>query len=146
MRVPVSDGDLPTLINAVKARSRTVLDVAEQVRVRLDPGPAEFDAKGAALLNKMGQEAFVRRLHLANDALTRLKETNNWKSDQLLSVLTDVAKTHELKLGDIMQPVRVALTGSTVSEPVNELLLVVGPQKSTDTLSKVAKRLSGSSR
>jgi glutamyl/glutaminyl-tRNA synthetase len=25
-----------------------------------------------------------------------------------------------------MQPIRVALTGSTVSEPVNELLVVVG--------------------
>ena len=32
-----------------------------------------------------------------------------------------------MKLGDIMQPVRVALTGGTVSEPVNELLAVVGP-------------------
>jgi hypothetical protein len=40
-----------------------------------------------------------------------------------------------------MQPVRVALTGSTVSEPVNELLVVVGPQKSTDTLTSVARRL-----
>jgi glutamyl/glutaminyl-tRNA synthetase len=29
-----------------------------------------------------------------------------------------------------MQPVRVALTGSTVSEPVNELLAVVGRQQS----------------
>ncbi|MGH7733097.1 MAG: hypothetical protein ACREOE_05180, partial [Gemmatimonadales bacterium] len=26
----------------------------------------------------------------------------------------------------MMQPIRVALTGSTVSEPVNELLAVVG--------------------
>jgi len=30
------------------------------------------------------------------------------------------------KLGDVMQPIRVVLTGSTVSEPVNELLAVVG--------------------
>jgi glutamyl-tRNA synthetase len=31
-----------------------------------------------------------------------------------------------MKLGDLLQPIRVALTGSTVSEPVNELLEVVG--------------------
>ena len=42
--------------------------------------------------------------------------------------LKGVAETHGLKLGDAMQPIRVALTGSTVSEPVNELLEVVGPR------------------
>ena len=44
------------------------------------------------------------------------------------SALKEVAEAHGLKLGDAMQPVRVALTGSTVSEPVNELLAVVGPR------------------
>jgi glutamyl-tRNA synthetase len=139
-------GDLIPLINSVKARSRTILHVAEQVAVRLRPGTTEFDAKGKALVNKMGQETFVRNLKLANSVLTELKEANNWKSEQLLSALTEVAKTNQLKLGDVMQPVRVALTGSTVSEPVNELLVVVGPQKSTDTLTRVATRLSGGSR
>jgi glutamyl-tRNA synthetase len=138
--------DLIPLINSVKARSRTILHVAEQVAVRLRPGTTEFDAKGKALVNKMGQETFVRNLNLANSALTELKEANNWKSEQLLSALTEVAKTNQLKLGDVMQPVRVALTGSTVSEPVNELLVVVGPQKSTDTLTRVATRLSRGSR
>ncbi len=141
MNVKEMDGDLKSLIDSVKARSRTILDVARQVAVRLNPGPAEFDAKGNALLSKMGHKQFVRNLRLANSALTHLKETNKWESDQLLSALTEVAKSHQLKLGDVMQPVRVALTGSTVSEPVNELLRVVGPHKSTDTLSKVAQRL-----
>ena len=36
------------------------------------------------------------------------------------------AERENLKLGDLLQPIRVALTGSTVSEPVNELLEVVG--------------------
>ena len=39
-----------------------------------------------------------------------------------------------LKLGDAMQPIRVALTGSTVSEPVNELLAVVGREASLERL------------
>jgi glutamyl-tRNA synthetase len=141
MDVKELNGDLRSLINSVKARSRTILDVAQQVAVRLNPGPAKFDEKGNALLSKMGHKQFVQNLKLANSALTQLKETNQWESDQLLSALTEVAKSHHLKLGDVMQPVRVALTGSTVSEPVNELLRVVGPQKSTDTLSKVAERL-----
>ena len=33
-----------------------------------------------------------------------------------------------------MQPIRIALTGSTVSEPVNELLVVVGRDASIQRL------------
>jgi glutamyl-tRNA synthetase len=54
-----------------------------------------------------------------------------------------VAEANRLKLGDVMQPVRVALTGSTVSEPVNELLTVIGPQSSIRTLKATAERLHG---
>src|SRR6476661_4036657 len=136
-----SDRDIVPIIDSVKARSRTILHVAEQVAVRLDPSRATRDAKGEALIRKMGP-AFAGNLTLATEALKSLKPAD-WKHDQLLATLKGVAEAHGLKLGDVMQPVRVALTGSTVSEPVNELLVVVGPQKSTDTLVSVARRLSG---
>jgi glutamyl-tRNA synthetase len=125
----------------VKARSRTILHVAEQVAVRLDPARATRDAKGEALIRKMGP-AFAGNLVLASEALKSLKPAE-WKPDQLLATLKGVAETHSLKLGDVMQPVRVALTGSTVSEPVNELLVVVGPQSSIRTLNEVARRSDG---
>ena len=54
-----------------------------------------------------------------------------------------MAEANGLKLGDAMQPIRVALTGSTVSEPVNELLAVVGPERSLRRLNEVAERSSG---
>jgi glutamyl-tRNA synthetase len=44
--------------------------------------------------------------------------------------MREAATREELKLGDVMQPVRVALTGGTVSEPVNELLVVIGREES----------------
>ena len=47
---------------------------------------------------------------------------------------------HGLKLGDSLQPIRVALTGSTVSEPVNELLAVVGRERSLARMREVAAR------
>jgi glutamyl-tRNA synthetase len=140
MKVEI-DRDIVPMIESVKARSRTILQVAEQVAVRLDPLRAARDAKGDALVRKMGA-AFKGNLALATEALKSVPPAE-WKPDQLLATLKGVAEAHSLKLGDVMQPVRVALTGSTVSEPVNELLVVVGPQKSTDTLSRVAKRLDG---
>jgi glutamyl/glutaminyl-tRNA synthetase len=42
-----------------------------------------------------------------------------------------------------MQPIRVALTGSTVSEPVNELLVVVGRESSLRRVKETADRSNG---
>jgi len=55
-------------------------------------------------------------------------------------VLEAAAEAHGLKLGDALQPVRVALTGSTVSEPVNELLAVVDRATALRRLGEVARQ------
>ena len=47
----------------MKSRSRTILEMAERVAVRLDPSRATLDAKGEALIKKMGP-AFGANLRL----------------------------------------------------------------------------------
>ena len=135
------DRDLRPLIDSVKARSRTILHVAQQVAVRLDPTRATLDPKGEALLKKMGP-AFGRNLGLAAAALEGI-DAAGWHPDRLLETLKKVAEHETAKLGDVMQPVRVALTGSTVSEPVNELLAVVGREQSLRRIEAVARQHGG---
>jgi glutamyl-tRNA synthetase len=60
-----------------------------------------------------------------------------------VETLKRLAEQHALKLGDLMQPIRVVLTGSTVSEPVNELLAVVGRDESLRRLEAGARRWGG---
>ena len=122
----------------MKARSRTVLHVAEQVAVRLDPARARLDAKGEALLTKMGP-AFAANLKQAADVLDALAPAE-WTAESILAALKSMAETGGLKLGDALQPIRVALTGSTVSEPVNELLSVMGRERSIAHIRRVADR------
>jgi glutamyl-tRNA synthetase len=138
MGVAEDGRQLAPLIDAVKARSRTILHVAEQVAVRLDPVRAQLDPKGEALIRKMGT-AFSTNLLRAADALERLPAAD-WTGERILESLKRVAETHGLKLGDAMQPVRVALTGSTVSEPVNELLAVVDRAAALARLRDMARR------
>jgi glutamyl-tRNA synthetase len=138
MQVACEGRDLVPLINAVKARSRTILQIAERVAVRLDPSRAAIDAKGHALIHKMGP-AFAVNLERAVAALERLAP-GDWTADAILECLKGVAEANGLKLGDAMQPVRVALTGSTVSEPVNELLAVVDRATALGRLRDIARR------
>jgi glutamyl-tRNA synthetase len=122
----------------VKARSRTILHVADQVAVRLDPSRSTLDEKGTALIRKLGP-AYAANLLRAAEALEPLRN-GAWTADRLLAALKAMAEANGLKLGDAMQPIRVALTGSTVSEPVNELLEVVGPDRSLARIREMAKR------
>jgi glutamyl-tRNA synthetase len=76
-------------------------------------------------MRKMGP-AFQHNLALVGDALAAVP-ADQWTPDVLLDRVKSAAEDAGLKLGDALQPVRVALTGSTVSEPVNVLLATVGP-------------------
>ena len=140
--VDAGETDLRPLIDAVKARSRTILQVAERVAVRLDPARAPLDPKGEALIRKMGG-GFSANLVRAAEALEALP-AEEWTPERLLESLKGMAERYGLKLGDAMQPIRVALTGSTVSEPVNELLTVVGRERSLRRIREVAQRWHGS--
>jgi glutamyl-tRNA synthetase len=137
MGVDIGPRPLEPLIDAVKARSRTLLDIASQVAVRVDAGRITRDAKGTQLVAKLG-EAFGANLKIAATALSSLSPAD-WDHTTLEATLKSVAERESLKLGDLMQPIRVALTGGTVSEPVNELLAVVGREESLARITRAAE-------
>jgi glutamyl-tRNA synthetase len=108
-------------IAAVKTRSRTTLDVARQVAARLDAKHVVFDDKAKKEIEKdpAGYKASLEA------SLAALKDTD-WTPEQLERRLRALAEQKGVAAGKIFQPIRIALTGGTVSEPVNELLYVVG--------------------
>jgi len=129
--------DLLPIIDAVKARSRTMVQLAEQVAVRLHGRRGDLDPKAAAVQQKMGP-AFAESLRHAVQALEPLA-SDQWNSDIILAAIKASAEAAGTKLGDAMQPIRIALTGGTVSEPVNELLVVVGRDAAIARLREAAR-------
>jgi glutamyl/glutaminyl-tRNA synthetase len=136
MGVTLDARPLAPVIDAVKVRSRLITDIASQAAVRLDPSRAVVDEKGAALQKKLGV-AFGENLKLALAILNGVTATD-WTAEHLAEPLKAGAESKGMKQGDLMQPIRVALTGSTVSEPVNELLAVVGREASLKRLRELA--------
>ena len=108
-------------IAAVKTRSRTTLDVARQVAVRLDGKFVKLDEKA---LKEIAKDPTGYRASLAA-AVEALKNIE-WTPEQLEQALRSLAEQRGVAAGKIFQPIRIALTGGTVSEPVNELLFVIG--------------------
>src|SRR5216110_4018075 len=124
-------------IAAVKTRSRTTLDVARQVAARLDAKHLVFDEKAKKEIAK-DPAAYKTSLEAS---LAALKDTD-WTPAQLERRLRALAEQRGVAAGKIFQPIRIALTGGTVSEPVNELLYVVGKEAALERLKTAISRSS----
>jgi glutamyl-tRNA synthetase len=111
------------IITAVKTRSRTTLDVARQVAVRLDERFVTPDEKAKKEIAK-DKTGF----HAALAASVVALKNAEWTPEGLERALRNLAEERNVPAGKIFQPIRIALTGGTVSEPVNELLFVVGKE------------------
>jgi len=123
-------------IAAVKTRSRTTLDVAKQVAVRLDTRFVQLDEKGAKEIAKdpAGYKASL-------EASLAVLRGVDWTPETLEQHLRGLAEQRGVAAGKVFQPIRIALTGGTVSEPVNELLYVVGKDAA---LKRLESAISGS--
>jgi len=125
----VDQARIAPIVAAVKTRSRTTLDVARQVAVRLDPKFLEWDDKAKKEIAK--DPAGYRESLAASVAALRDVE---WTPAAIEQALRAVAEKRGVAAGKVFQPIRIALTGGTVSEPVNELLHVVGKDASLSRL------------
>ena len=121
-------------IAAVKTRSRTTLDVAKQVAVRLDAKHVVFDEKAKKEIAKD-----PARYKAALAASLAALEGADWTPEALERTLRTLAEQQGVAAGNVFQPIRIALTGGTVSEPVNELLYVVGRDASLTRLEAAAR-------
>jgi glutamyl-tRNA synthetase len=110
-------------INAVKTRSRTTLDVARQVAVRLDGKFVTLDEKAQ---KEIAKDPSGYRVALAG-AVQALKNIE-WTGEAIEQALRNLSQQRNIPTGKIFQPIRIALTGGTVSEPVHELLFVIGKE------------------
>src|SRR5204862_5433122 len=122
-------------IAAVKTRSRTTLDVARQVAARLDAKHVVVDEKATKEIAKDPASYKAAR----EASLAALKDTE-WTPEQLERRLRTLAEQRGVAAGKIFQPIRIALTGGTVSEPVNELLYVVGRDAALKRLEEAVTR------
>jgi glutamyl-tRNA synthetase len=117
-------------INSLKERCRTLKELAHAMRyyildyVEIDPEAKE------KYLNS-------QTIPLLKEITTRLSALENFKEDKIEKVFIDFANETGLKLGQIAQPVRVAITGNTVSPGIYEVLEIVGKDKAIKRLRRV---------
>lgn len=111
---------LVEIIEAQKERCKTLRELAEKSRCFYQP--ITYDAAAQKQLTAATQP-------LLQIILQRLNEVTHWHKDNLHQTLHDIASEQQLGLGKIAQPLRVAITGGTVSPPIDVTLVLLGKAK-----------------
>jgi glutamyl-tRNA synthetase len=118
------------LIPALKERAKTLEELADSAMFLARPVPLPMEPKAAALLTPAARQ-MLRELAaaLADNAFT---------PDALDAALRRFAETAGMKLGQVAQPLRVALTGSTASPGIDATLAALGREETLIRIAAVA--------
>jgi glutamyl-tRNA synthetase len=81
-------------------------------------------------------------LPLLTEALEALRGTDSFEPEALESALGPILAEHDVKPGRLYQPIRVAITGTSVSPGIFESLTVLGKNRSVERIQRAVDRLS----
>ena len=109
------------LLDLLKVRARTVDDIVRQAAPYF-PGPLTYDPEAVAKSWK-DRVATLETLRATRDALAGVQ---TWTPERLEEALRELAAARGTTAGKIFQPLRVALTGLSVSPGIFEVLIALG--------------------
>ena len=110
---------LAAALPSLRERAKTLLELIEGTAYLTALRPLSLEPKAAALLDDTARET----LGALADALAA---ATDWSPAALETAVRALADAKGLKLGQVAQPLRAALTGRTVSPPVFDVMAVLG--------------------
>jgi glutamyl-tRNA synthetase len=135
---PVLRADDDTLRGLLKITegARTLAEVETKCRfLFLDEDELEYDPKAVkkVLLKKRGLEmlGYVRQ---------RLGGMEQISEQSLEAMLRSLAEEQEVGLGKVAQPVRVAITGTTISPPIFESVRMLGKERTLARMDRTIEK------
>jgi len=126
LAVALSNDDLALLARAIpelKKRAKDLNELAEAASFLFKRRPLDVDGKAAALL----QGAAGDLLALLHQALSGVSE---WTAEATEQAVRGVSEQAGVKLGQVAQPLRAALTGRATSPGIFDVLVLLGREES----------------
>jgi glutamyl-tRNA synthetase len=117
-------------IKSLKERCRTLKELAHAMRYYLlDYVDIEPKAK----------EKYINpeTIPIIKEITEKLAQINDFTQDKIEKIFMDIVNERGLKLGQVAQPIRVVITGSTVSPGIYEVLEIVGKEKTLKRLRRI---------
>lgn len=125
------------VLQSLKERCRTLLELTSA---------ASYFIKEDIEIEKEAAEKFLkpRIAPLFNELIEGLGNLAVFTVAEIEKVFNNIVKEEGIKLSEIAQPVRVAVTGRTVSPGIYEVIEILGKDKTLHRLEKVIKKIHSS--
>lgn len=132
---PIEWKRFESVADLVQERTRFLPEAGEQVVFLFE----DFDDYDAASWEKVMTKEGVTEI--ITEARQRLVGINDWKAGAIESVLRVMLEEMGIGTGKGLQPLRVAVTGSSVSPPLFESMAALGKEKTLERLARAVRRL-----
>src|SRR3990167_1433571 len=129
------DNKLVMIVKELSQRAKTLLDITGSLGY-FYAREIEYDEKAAGKFLTPGM------MEVLKDLTQKLSEAASFTAGDLQSVFEGIMEERGLKLGTIAQPVRVALTGGTVSPGIFEVMEILGKDEVIRRLDKAVEYIS----
>jgi glutamyl-tRNA synthetase len=107
----------------LKERAKTLVELIQGADFLFNDGPRSLDEAAAKLLTPEGRATLA--------AVLPTLDSTDWSGAALEAAARAHAEANGLKLGQVAQPMRAALTGKASSPPLFEMLALLGREEST---------------
>lgn len=120
---------------------RTFRDVEQKCAAIFQPDDEiRFDPAAVKKVLLKGDGA---GLVVLRDLRGRLAELSDWSAATIDQFLREYAEAEELGLGKVAQPLRVAVTGTTISPPIFDTLELLGREKTLTRIDRTLREVRG---
>jgi glutamyl-tRNA synthetase len=106
----------------LKERAKTLTELAQAAEFLFTDGPRTPDAAAEKLLSSEARRVLAE--------LVPLLEETGWTAAELEARVRSFAEEKGMKLGQVAQPLRAALTGKSTSPPIFNMLVILGRTES----------------
>ena len=127
---PVGEGAKERLkkgLPGLRDRAKTISELIEKASLYIIERPIEIDAKAGKLLTP-------EALDIPNKLTPRLSALPEWNEESIEAEIRAFIEDQELKLGNVAQPLRAALCGTTTSPGIFEVVYALGREEALGRL------------
>ena len=122
--------EIARVVPCLNERSKTLVEMAEKSAFFFKQ-EVEFDEKARNKFLTDEAKPLIEKI------ITKLSELDDYSVENIESLFKKIVEEEGMKLGKLAQPVRVALTGATVSPGIYDVILLLGKEETLKRLKNV---------
>lgn len=119
---PALEAKLLVAMPGLKERAKTLIELLDSASYLFAKRPLALDQKAATLLDEGARQRMP-------DLAEKLAAVNDWTPAPLEAAVRSFAEEQALKLGQVAQPLRAALTGRSQSPGLFDVMAVLGREE-----------------